>query len=1119
MRTIAFFFLILIPYTVAVMAQHSELKFAAATNQSGEFVGGTFSVLEDRQGFLWFGTLNGLVRYDGYSFHSYRHNADDSTSISHDIIRALLIDNNGIIWIGTQGGGLNRFDPVTEKFTRFQHNKTDTSSISSNEVWALADDGKGHLWIGTWGGGLNRFNKTSETFSSTKVINTRDTLAVDGIRSLLWANDHLWVGMHATGLYRYHPQTNSVSHFQSQPNQHSGKNEPEISNNAVYHIIPDEQGRIWIATYGGGINVFDPRTNSFSAYMFDPDNWNTIASNNIHHMAFLENGELWAATEDDGIAVLDTASNIFRYFKGDQCNANSLSTNRVRFIFEDSRGITWIGNETGVDKIVDKKYFSVYRHIPGDSNSLHSPIVRTIYKDHRGLIWAGAYNALLSCYDPSRSMYIHNTKMIRLLDKAGITAMIQDDDLNYWVGTTRGVFVFDKNENIKNIFSYSPDVSKGISDNTIQIIRKGTNGQMWIGTENGLNLYDTRSGRWVNYIHNPSDSLSISSNKIQPGALIIEDNGDVWAGTWAGGLNLLDASTGHWQRFQHLPEDSLSIGSNNVISLYKDENGILWVGTFGGGLNKYDPDTKAFFRYQINDGLPGNIVYSILPDPEGNLWLGTDNGLSSFDPARETFLNFDINDGLPVNQFFWGSSFAAPDGELFFGTIDGMISFFPFRVDIPNEVPRLALTAVSKQNELLSFDKAVPYIDYIELDHDDNSFQIEFTVLDFTNPERNQYAYELSGVHSTSQRVSTGTRNSISFANLTPGEYTLKISGANPEGVWNYDGINLKIIINPPFWQTIPFRVLLAVVLISLFGLIFRIRILSIRKQKNELELLVRTRTEELQNTNEELRLANEELLQKNHIINDQNTELTSTMQNLKETQANLLHAEKMASIGVLTAGVAHEMNNPLNFIIGGCMGLEMYFKEQQTEPDDEVKFLIGSIKTGVNRANSIVKGLNELNKKTDNFLEDCRIHAILDNCLAILNSKIQSRINIIKEFNAPKELVIPGNVGKLHQVFINIFTNAIQAVKKDGTIKLTSRIMNNFVLIETEDDGQGIEPDILLRVTDPFFTTRPPGEGTGLGLSITLNILQEHNGKMEIESEPDQGTKVKVQLPLIKIV
>lgn len=1075
-------------------AQYYDLKISSVTDQFGKPAGATFDIVEDSLGFIWFGTLNGLVRYDGYGFKTFKHEKDNQNSLSNNMIRAMLVDKKGNILIGTQGGGLNVFNPITETFAKYTHNPKNDNSITNNDVWAIEEDRLGNIWVGTWARGLNRLNIQSGEITRYWLGES----AEDGVRSILSVDDStLLVGLQASGLVKLNPKTREFKRFTHNPSVKGS-----ISSNQVYHIYKLNDGRILVSTFGGGINVYDTDNDFFYAIKYEKGNVNSFSSNDIYRVLHTRGGNQWIGYDRAGISTYNYESNTFRHFTKDFSNGKSLSSDMVRCLFEDSNGIIWVGTEVGVDKIVESKNFIVFRYSPSNPNSLNTRVVRTIFQDSKGLIWIGAYDAFMLNYDPVRKEFNKNGKMISAVGIYPTTSIIEDFDNNFWIGTSYGIFVFDRKENLITRILHNPNSNNTITDNTIQIIRKGNNRELWIGTENGLNIFNKNTKQWTNFHHQPNNPNSLSSGKIQPNALIIEESGVVWAGTWAGGLNKYLPDKNIFKRYIHNPNDTSSISNNNVIALHKDDN-YLWLGTFGGGLNRLNIETDEIKVYTEIDGLPNNIVFAVHSDEEGYLWLSTDNGLSRFNPETEEFLNFDINDGLPSNQFFWGSSFVSPTGEMFFGGTDGMIKFHPSNIMQSSYTPPLYITDVKEYNQSLSFTKSSAFISRLEFSYKVKSFQIEFTSLDYSVPQKNQFAYRLG----EGEWTYNGNRNYINFMNIAPGNYKLSIKATNSDGVWNEEGITIDLEIVPPYWQTWWFRIGVILFVILLVATIYRLRIIQINNQKKELELTVKMRTEELLSSNEELNAINEELYR-------QREELEDTLEKLKNTQNQLIQSEKLASVGILAAGVAHEINNPLNFIKGGIIALQNYFKENIGGYYNDVANLFEMINTGVSRATGIVTSLNHYSRKDDSKAVETDIHTIIENCLLMLNNQLKHRVTVERDYTS-KSISLLCNEGKMHQAILNILSNAEQSIEEEGVITIKTQVKGDSMIISISDNGCGIKPEDLPRITDPFFTTKEAGKGTGLGLSITLNIIEEHKGKLEFQSELGNGTSVIITLPI----
>lgn len=1084
--------------TIHSFSQNREFKISEITDQYGQSPGATFSIIEDNLGFIWFGTLNGLMRYDGYGYKRFIYTEDDKISLSGNLIRAMHMDDQGVIWIATQGGGLNRFDTRTESFISHQHDENNEFSISSNDAWAIAGDKSGNIWIGTWSEGLNRFDKQTGLFTRYRFGTQDNKNQEDAIRSLLVDNDgFVWVGFNSNGIVKLNPDTGEYIRYK---NTEGDNGTP--GSNAIYRIYQDDEGHIWFCTIGGGLNLYNPVENSFQAYYPDAQSRENITGNNIYSIIRISTGEYLVGYEGAGLDLFHKESGNFRSM-GERTES-SLTSNRIRFLYEDSKGIIWVGSETGVDKITRYKNFRAFRHRPGDPNSLNARTVRSIYQDHRGLIWIGSFNVPLTCYDPRRNQFNHNEKIQQTIGYYGVTSMLEDDEMNFWIGTTRGIYVFDKYQNLLHRFTSNPSQPGSLSDNAIQKIAQGVNGEIWAGTENGLNVFNPSTNTWRAFKYQPGVPGALGNAQIQPNALVVEEDGTVWAGTWGGGLNKYNPGEDTFTYYTHQPNNPNSLSNNNVLAIHPSEDGILWLGTFGGGLVKFDPAGETFTTYTENDGLANNIIFSILDDNQGNLWIATDNGLSKFNPHTEVFLNFDVSDGLPSNQFFWGASFKSVTGVIVFGTVDGLLSFLPDNIQLNRQIPDIQLTDFKKYNESVSTGISITYSDKIDVKHGEMNFQIEFAALDYTDPQKNQFAYKIAG--GNEQWIHIGNRNFISFTNMAPGRYKLLIKASNNDGFWNEEGISLTMIIHPPYWQTSWFRAgMLILALLALF-LFIRLRTAKISKQKRILEGIVKERTKELALRNEELNTTNDELRY-------QGEELSSTLETLKKTQKQLIHSEKMASLGVLAAGVAHEINNPLNFIKGAVMAIEEHLNETPEKNDQGMETLMKIANEGISRASAIVTSLNHYSRKDDEKHEPADVHVIVNNCLVILKEQIGSKIIVKKEYDTQNNFLIC-NEGKLHQALLNVLSNAIHSIENKGEILVFTRVDENNMVIGVKDTGSGMTPETLSRITDPFFTTKSPGEGTGLGLSITQNIINEHGGKLEFYSEPGRGTTVLMNFP-----
>ncbi|MFN8258121.1 MAG: two-component regulator propeller domain-containing protein [Bacteroidales bacterium] len=1095
-------------------SQSYELRIQKIIDEKDLDPGATFAIAEDATGFLWFGTVDGLYRFDGFNYKVYRNEKNNPNSLSWNTIRALCITKDNKLWIGTQGGGLDCFDINSEKFTHYPFDKNNKQGISGEDIWSLYPDSNGNIWIGVVGSGIDMLDRKSNTFKHFKILppetKTNGSLTIRAIYKD--SEGFIWVGIVGFGLTRLNPDNGQIVNFRNNPN------DPEsYGSNDVYGIYEDRNKNLIVCAYAGGLNFYNRKTGKFTKYFMKNNKSGTPVTDLTMQVIEDNSGEYWIGSEF-GLSVFNKGKNQVTNFHHEKNSLNTISDDRIRSVFMDSRGIIWIGSEAGVDKIVKQRNFKIYKNNPGNPFSLPAGIVRSIAEDSDGYIWVGLIDNGLVRYNAKMdgtTLFKHQQQSLNGLSGNNITAIFQDTRGVLWCGEwDTGLNKFNKQNETFTLFAGTSGTKARLTDTRIQFIKEAKPGVLWIGTEYGINRLDLNAETCTYFLHQPDNNNSLSSNSVQSNAFVQDKNGNLWVGTWSGGLNFIEFKDKNQQqaKFTHYktdPQNYNSINNNNVISLLLDGD-ILWIGTFGGGLNKLNIKTGVFKHYTTENGLVNNIIFAILQDNEKNLWLSTDRGLSKFNPENESFINYTKNDGLQDDHFFWGAACKSRSGELFFGGINGMNSF------LPNEIIKNSRPPVPVMLDIKIFEKSIDpgmpiaQINQLEIPFHKNYITFEYTGLDYIEPSRLQYMIKMDGLDEDWHFV--GNRRFTSYSSLDPKEYTFRLKVANKDGVWNNKELAIKVIVNPPWYRTWYAITIFSIFILGSFLGFYFIRIRLLTLQKKKLEELVHKRTSIIMEQKTELQEVNDNLkLQKE--------ELSQTLDELKKAQNQLIESEKMASLGILTAGIAHEINNPLNYIQAGIYGIESSFEDNiksklLIDTREEFGTLIESIKIGVYRVSDIVNSLNHFSRQTENKSEKCNIHAILDQCLLILNHKYKDRIEIKKNFTQDLTFV-EGNEGKLHQVFLNIIGNAVQAIQGKGEISITTRIDNNLVYIIIIDNGSGIDEEILHRVYDPFFTTKEPGSGTGLGLSISYGIIKDHNGNIEIKSKTGMGTEVIVSLKL----
>ena len=788
-----------------LQAQTDGIKFGRLSIESGLSQSNVQSILQDSRGFMWFGTEDGLNRYDGYHFKEYRHDLDDPQSLSHNFVRVIVEDSDGIIWVGTENG-LNKFDRNTERFKRYRHDSTDVNSLSHDRVMTIFEDNLGIMWIGTLGGGLNKFDQELEAFSHYQHDPDDPTsLSHNEVFSIYEDGEGiLWIATNG-GLNVFNRETGQFSHYRHDPD-----NPYSISSNELWSICEDRWGFLWIGTYVSGLNRFDRKRGEFTRYQYDFFDPYSLRNNQVWTIYEDQRGVLWVGTLGGGLNLYDRENDRFVSYQFDPNNPHSLSHNEVASIYEDRSGLLWIGTFGGGLNIYNrrKKPFRLYRPQPDTPNSLSSSYVSSFYEDQSGIIWIGTFGGGLNAFERRSCTFTHYQNEPRnpySLSNNWIGVMYVDKFDVLWIGTRGGgLNRFDRETETFSHYRFDPDNLDGLSSDYISSIRENSSG-VWVGTwGGGLNRFNRDTGRFIRYQNDPDDPFSLSNDVIM--TMYVDTSGALWIGTQWGGLNRFDQKTETFSRYQFDPDNPYSLSHQNVVSLYEDRSGILWVGTWGGGLNRFDREKGTCTHYREKDGLPSDVVLGILEDEKGNLWLSTRKGLSKFHSQTEIFKNYNVNDGLQDNEFYTGACFKSRSGEMFFGGRNGFNMFHPDSIKDNPYIPPIVITDFQIFNESVApvegspLTKSITETDAIELSHRENLISFEFAALHYASPEQNQYAYILEGFDK--DWINSGNRRYVNYSNLLPGEYTFRVRGSNSDGVWNEDGTRLRIIIHPPWWKT-----------------------------------------------------------------------------------------------------------------------------------------------------------------------------------------------------------------------------------------------------------------------------------------------------------------------------
>ncbi len=863
------------PEMLPPFAPSTPLRFERLSLEQGLSQNSVLAMLQDRQGFLWIATQDGLNRFDGYSFAVYKHDPEDSNTLSHNSILSLLEDEDGMLWVGTWGGGLNRLDPQREQVTRYRFDTADGVGPGTESITTIRKGRDGLLWIGTIENGLIAFDRSSGEFEQFR-HNPADenSLSSDAVSALYEDGEgFLWVGTGGfgapgSGLNRFDPETKRFTRYTSIPDDLK-----TLSSDTISSILPAEEGKLWVgtggfSTSGGGLSLFDPLTGEVTRFQHDEDDPMSLASDDVVSLFRDRNGQIWVGTWGGGLDRLERQDDRvqFTHHRYDPFLATSISADIVWSVMEDRTGVLWLGTiNGGLNKVNPQvQRFGLYRNHPDKVDSLGFDVIGAFHEDKSGGLWIGTWGGGLDYFDRNTDKFAHfrhDASDPESLADDSVSAIYADAAGLVWVGTAGGLDRLDRGTGTFTHYRHDPADDTSLANDGVSRIVPAGDGRLWIGTLDGLDLFDPVSGRFVHFRHHSDDPTSLPDDQITE--LQRSSSGTLWIGTWHGGLAYLDpdawaANAVRFVRYQHDPSNPTSLADNGVWAVHEDARGMVWVGT-QRGLDRLDPDTGDFVHLQEKDGLPNSTVICIQEDTSGVLWLGTNGGLSRLNPILMRFRNFDVTHGLQSNEFDSGACLRSRNGELYFGGVNGFNVFRSGEIHENGMAPPVVVTTFRIFNRPVPVDLsgATP----IELSFRENFIAFDFAALDYHAPGKNRYAYRLEGFDET--WVEAADRRYASYTNLPGGEYTFRVRGSNNDGVWNEAGVLIPLRVWPPFWETWWFRGASVVLMLGLVAGSYFWRVSQVRTQNRRLEQRVVEQTAALRHEMEQRRQVEAALAQK----------------------------------------------------------------------------------------------------------------------------------------------------------------------------------------------------------------------------------------------------------------
>lgn len=1027
------------------------------------------SVLQDKKGYIWVATFDGLSRFNGLEFKVFKNDPNNAGTISNNKVNKLFKDKEGNIWAATTGG-LNRYDADKECFVRFK-----IAGIDINyTVLDITQDKNGRIWVGTADYGLyyldpeTAVGKTKLLSKSAICGNTKVTcLYID-------RDDKLWIGA-GNALKIYDLQRKAFLPLPAALQQ-SGK----LLNAVVRSIIQDHEGNYWIATETNGLFAYNPKND----LCFNYTQGNGLLSSTVRTVLEREDHMIWVGTKK-GLNIINTKNGQIRAFVYDPINPNSLSQNSVRCIFKDNENNIWIGTYNGGLNSVYSQYDNFYTLglKRGSGNGLSYGIVNAIANGSHKDYWIGTDDGGLNHLDNDlqniRVYYQFNGASRELLGNSIKAIENHTDTGKLWIATGSGLNIFDKRT---GAFTTTSFISKPATPGFIQsyVLLKDEQG-LWIGSNFSGIYYLENNGR-LHYYQTPENNITV----------IFKEDDKMWIGLKNKGLCVLNLQSHNPDTYRIDKAHAYNLNNSSILSVYKDSKNRLWVGTDGSGLNYFNARENRFYSINESFGIANNTIHAILEDKAGRLWVSTNKGISCitlkafglpFNKAMFGVANYTVADGLQSNQFTTGTSLKTPDGNLVFAGINGITMFNPAKIKINDVKPQVVFTDFSIFNKSVSFtgndsplQKPIDETSEITLKYSQTFFSIKFAALNYINPEKNQFAFKLDGF-SDSEWHYVGNQRIATYTNLDPGTYYFKIKAANNDGVWNELPRVLKITVLPPWYKTwYAFLGYIAIIVFLLY--LFNVYSKKTERLKNELEF--------------------------------------ESLSHAKDQEL----AQKQLSF---FANISHEIKTPLTMIMAPI--------ERMIEMNVGNNKVLNQLMLMQRNGDRLIRLINQLLDKRKLESGHMRLQAAEGNIVIFVREiklafvGLAKAKNISLKFNA-KEAEIPVwfDRDKLEKVLYNLLSNAIKFTPDYGKVTVSVSATEHSAIVVVEDNGRGIPPDRINKIFSQFnhYEDTIKIEGTGLGLAFSKELVQLHHGKLNVESRPETigqpgETRFSIELPLDK--